>query len=189
KSVLARDGIVPRASARRRDNMLALADYVHFAFKPLTPILADKLNKGYPHAVLVFEGGALAQLPGHALLPYNTKAWRTRAAYVPVTDNSEKARLLRRRDSFGELQSLEFLVKYGVGLEALMTILFMARGEMEGIERLCGSLPIKVPAALQVDGDFAVAYAPSTGEKIERYFEACLKAGVLLSPPVDIPFD
>src|SRR5579883_1492189 len=93
KSVLAATGIAPRATAKRRDRMLALSDYVHFAFTLKTPILTDKLKKGYPHAVLIFDGYTLAQMPGHALLPYNTKAWRTRAAYTLVTEDDEKARL------------------------------------------------------------------------------------------------
>jgi len=189
KSVLAARGVAPRATAKRRDNMLALADYVHFAFDLSTPILADKLNKGYPHAVLIFDAFALGELPGHALLPYNTKAWRTRAAYALVTDSWEKSRLLHRHDSFRELQSLEFLVKYGVGLEALLSVAFVSASEQAAVERLCGDLSIPVGAKIHVESALAPpAYFPATGKDIESYFAACRAAGEVLKPPA-IPFD
>jgi hypothetical protein len=189
KSVLAARGIAPRETASRRDKMLALADYVHFAFEIRTPILADKLNKGYPHAILVFDAISLVEMPGHALLPFNTKAWRSRSAYAPVTENWEKGRLLHRHDTFRELKSLEFLVKYGVGLEALTSVAFVTQHEQDLVQGLCDVLSIVVQAKKYADNTMAPPeYSPITGDAIEEYFAACRSAGELLKPPA-IPFD
>lgn len=189
KSVLAAKGIAPRATARRRDHMLALQDYVHFSFQLPFPLLADKLKKGFPHVVLVFDAAALAQMPGHALLPYNTKAWRTRSACIPVAEDALKARLLRRHDLFGELPSMEFLVKYAVGIESLSTILFFTPREEAWVKELCGALSIPLNATVKVEEALAPAnYGPATSQAIEDYFLACRERGQLLPPP-DIPFD
>lgn len=189
KSVLAARGIAPRASARRRDIMLSLQDYVHLSFDLVTPLLSDKLSKGYPHAVLVFESGALARSPGHALLAHNTKAWKSRSAYLPATDPIEKARLLKRRDQFWELRSLEFLVKYGTGLEGLVNLVFVSRQEAEWVRSLCDKLGISLPAVRVEEGLAPMGYQPATRKRIEEYFEACRQAGSVLTPPHDIPFD
>ena len=71
---------------------------------------------GYPHALLAFEREAVLALPQVSLLPYNTKAWRSRAACQPVTDPSEKAALLRRHADTGRFPSMEVLVQYGLAL-------------------------------------------------------------------------
>ena len=190
KSVLAARGIAPRATARRRDSMLSLQDYVHLSFKPHTPLLADKLAKGYPHAMLIFEAGALARMPAHALLAHNTKAWKSRAACLPVSDTIEKARLLKRYGQFRELQSLEFLVKYGIGLENLLSLVFVSRQEADWVRSLCDSIGIELPPAVRIEECLAsVGYTPATRCAIEEYFADCRRVGSVLTPPADIPFD
>ena len=89
--------------------MLGLADYVHLSLTPQTPLLADKLRRGYPHALLVFDAETVQALPETALLPYNTKSWHGRAAFAPVTDPMERAALLRRHAETGRCPSLEVL--------------------------------------------------------------------------------
>ena len=122
QSVLAarRDGppIAPRATAARRDRALGLADYVHLSLRPDTPLLADKLRRGYPHALLVFDRPSVLARPGTALVPYNAKSWHSKAAFTPVTDPADRAHLLdaHRR---GRYPSLEVLVKYGLDLAPL----------------------------------------------------------------------
>ena len=133
--------------------------------------------------------GALARLPGHALLPHNTKAWSSRQAYRLATDPVEKARLLKRHLLFRELQSLEFLVKYAVGLESLATWISVSRQEAEWVRTLCDCLGIPLPSA-HVDETLAPArYRPATQGAIDEYFHACRSARSVLTPPREIPFD
>ena len=129
QSVLAGRGIAPRATAARRDRMLGLADYVHLSLKSQTPLLADKLRRGYPHALLVFDAAPVQALPETALLPFNTKAWRGRAAFAPVTDPAERTALLRRHSETGRCPSLEVLIKYGLDLTHAREIAFLTDAE------------------------------------------------------------
>ena len=128
QSVLAARGILPRRTAARRDRMLGLQDWVHLSLTADTPLLRDKLTKGYPHALLVFPRAAVLALPHVALLPYNAKAWRSRAANQPVTDAGEMAELLRRHAETGRFPSLEVLVRYGLGLDTLTADCVSRRG-------------------------------------------------------------
>jgi hypothetical protein len=171
--------------------MLALQDYVHLSFKLQTPLLCDKLNKGYPHAVLAFDAGALARLPGHALLPHNTKAWSSRQAYRPATDPIEKARLLKRHLLFRELQSLEFLVKYAIGLDSgLASLRFVSPHEEEWVKSLCDSAKLRLPPVVHVDESLAPpGYRPVSHRLIEEYFGVCRRTRSVPTPPADIPFD
>ena len=190
KSVLAARGISPRATALRRDRMLDLADFVHFSFDIATPLLRDKLGKGFPHALLVFEGASLAALPHHALLPYNTKAWRTRAAYRPIEEPVEKMAALRRHVCRRELPSLEFVVKYAVALDMAVETVFVTVEEMEWVAALCKAIRLPMPRAGRLDPSLAPAgYRPVTSGAILAYFSACRDAGRLLAPPQDIDFD
>ncbi len=132
QSVLAGRGIRPRATAARRDRRLGLADYVHLSLHPHTPLLADKLKKGYPHALLVFDRECVLALPHTAFIPYNTKAWFDKAAYAPVTDAAQKQSLLEAHAQQGRYPSLEVLVKYGLGFEGLQRIAFCAEEEYGG---------------------------------------------------------
>lgn len=186
KSVLAAWGIAPRASAARRDRMLGLADWVHLSLAPDTPLLRDKLRLGYPHALLVFSREAVLSLPQGALLPYNTKAWRSRAACRPVTDEFEKAALLRRHADTGRFPSLEVLVQYGLDLTHLVRVAFVTDEERLLAVGLLDALALPCPAPLVTAPELfpgAESYAPTTGEQVAAYFDACRAAGLLLPPP------
>ena len=191
QSVLAPQGVAPRATATRRDRMLGLADYVHLSFTPQTPLLADKLRRGYPHALLVFEAGAVQALPETALLPYNPKAWRGRAAFVPITDPGERAALLRRHAETGRCPSLEVLVKYGLALTHTREIAFLTDAERGLTADLLARLALPVPAPLTTAPALfpsSGAYAPVTKAPIADYFARCAEAGAVLPPP-HLPFD
>lgn len=191
KSILAARGIAPRSSAVRRDRMLGLADWVHLSLFPNTPLLRDKLAKGYPHALLVFDRESVLALPGVALLPYNTKAWRSRSACQPVTDPEEKALLLRRHTTTGRHPSLEALIHYGLDLTPLVQIAFATEAEHQEVGNLHSSLRLPVAAPLAVNAvlfPLPNDYVPATGMAIAAYFADCRRAGTLLPPP-PIPFD
>ncbi len=192
KSVLAgRPGITPRVSARRRDRMLGLADYVHLSLSSRTPLLADKLARGYPHALLVFDRAAVLSLPQTALLPYNTKAWHTKAAYVPVTDRAGQEYLLRRHAEGGRYPSLEVLVKYGLDFARLTETVFLTQAEHDLCATLIEALGLSVSAPLRVDAALfppCDPYRPVTADALAAYFADCAEAGGLLPPPA-IPFD
>lgn len=191
KSILATRGIAPRATAVRRDRMLGLADYAHLSLEARTPLLVDKMRKGYPHALLVFDREAIFALPEVALLPYNTKSWHTRGDFVPVTDRNEQALLLRKHDDMGRYRSLEVLVKYGLNLSSLQRIAFAATDERESVLGLMQTLNLTAPAPMSVETETFLAgepYQPTTRDAVFGYFSACSRAGVLSSPP-EIPFD
>ena len=189
KSVLATRGIRPRQTAVRRDRMLGLADWVHLSLRPDTPLLRDKLSRGYPHALLVFDRDALLALPEVALLPYNTKAWRSRAACQPITDPAEKTELLRRHQETGHFPSLEVLVHYGLDLALLTQIAFVSEEERLWVSELLAALALTAPLVIAPELFPAVAdYRPVTRDAILAYFTACRAAGKLLPPPL-IPFD
>jgi len=190
KSVTAGQGIRPRSSALRRDKMLGLTDWVHLSTRPDTPLLRDKLARGYPHALLIFDRAAVLALPEVALLPYNTKAWHSKAAYVPVTDAAEKAELLRVHDETHRYPSLEVLVHYGLDFAYLQTILFPDEEERQWIIALMAVLDCKLPAALECADDMFPPYNCSGETRLATrdYLDACREAGLLLPPPL-IPFD
>lgn len=192
QSVLAgRDGITPRRTAKRRDRMLGLADYVHLSLDSHTPLLAHKLAKGYPHALLAFDRAAVLALPATALLPYNTKAWYTRACYAPVTDRAEQERMLRRHEEHGRYPSLEVLVKYGLDLASLAEVLFLTSEEREAVASLLQTLGLMPSTPLRSDpARFPChgPYQPTTLDLTTAYFAQCTQAGDLLPPPL-IPFD
>jgi len=182
-------GIRPRSSATRRDRMLGLDHFVHLSPAAKSPLLADKLRRGYPHALLVFEAGPILGMPEVALLPYNTKAWRTRACFTPVTEAVERAALLRRYTEACRLPSLEILVKYGLPLTHLTAVAFIDDGERETCERAArgtayGSLFATAPSLFPA----SAGYSPAGWETIAAYFDRCRLTDVNMSPPA-IPFD
>jgi hypothetical protein len=191
QSVLASQGIAPRMTAKRRDRMLGLADYVHFSLRPHTPLLSDKLAKGYPHALLVFDREGIMTLPQVALLPYNTKAWYTRAEFAPITDTLKIAEMLDLHERTARYRSLEVLVKYGLDLAGLTRIVFVADEEMAAVAILTRALGLDVGAPLVTDtGAFpgGSAYRPVTWNAVMAYFDECVRAGLLFPPP-ELPFD
>lgn len=127
-------GIRPRKSAAR-DRRLGLADYVHLSTTACSPLLAHNLNRGDSHALIEFDAAEVLSLPEIALLPYNTKAWRTRACFVPVIDRAERDALLRRHLKTGRLPSLEILVKYGLPLTPTTRVVFQRDIEREAAVR------------------------------------------------------
>lgn len=190
QSVLAGRGIAPRSTAKRRDRMLGLADYVHLSLRPDTPLLADKVRRGYPHVLLSFDRAAVLALPETALVPYNAKAWRTRAVFAPVTDAAEREHLLRRHAD-GLYPSLEALVKYGLALTSLAAVSFLSAEECSLTRELFDSLGLPFPAPFVTDAALfpaSAAYRPQTGVAIAAYFAACAEAGTVLPPP-ELPFD
>lgn len=189
KSILAGQGIKPRRSAVRRDTMLGLTDWVHLSTRPDTPLLKDKLARGYPHVLLEFDRDAILALPEVALLPYNTKAWQTRSAYAPVTAAAEKAELLRRHDETHHFPSLEVLVHYGLDFAHLQKISFVAEDECQWVGELLTVLALKLPVTSAMDPTLAALYQPGETRLLTRdYLVACRDAGCLLPPP-DIAFD
>lgn len=171
--------------------MLGLADWLHLSLRPDTPLLRDKLKCGYPHVLLVFERDAVLALPEVAFLPYNTKAWRSRADCRPVIEADEKQKMLRRHAEFGHFPSLEVLVHYGLDFAHLQQIAFVSGEERLWVTELLSSLAIAAPAPLDVSQEIfpaAPEYQPTTREAILAYFAACKTAGRLLPPPA-IPFD
>ena len=191
KSVLAGQGIAPRTGAARRDRMLGLADWVHLSLTPHTPLLRDKLQRGYAHGLLVFDRDTVLSLPEVALLPYNTKAWRSRAVFEPVTDPAEKAALLKRHAQTRRYPSLEVLVHYGLSLNQLILVGFAVPSEQEAVTETLTALNLPALAPLVTDPalfPLPDAYLPTTLSAIHDYFAACRNEGALLPPPA-IPFD
>ena len=191
QSVLAGRGIAPRATAARRDRMLGLADYVHLSLNSRTPLLADKLRRGYPHVLFVFEAAPVQALPETCLLPFNAKAWRSRAAFAPVTDPLERAALLRRHAGMGRCPSLEVLVKYGLDLTHAQEIAFLTDAEHSLAADLVAALGLPVTAPLTTHPTLfprCDLYAPATREAIADYFACCAAARAVLPPP-PLPFD
>ena len=191
QSILSARAIKPRATANRRDRMLGLADYVHLSPDAHTPLLADKVLKGYPHALLIFDGPAVLATPRVSLLPFNTKAWRSKAAYELVMGDIEQEHLLRGHGNGKRFASLEVLVKYGLALDALLSIAFLIDDERVAVHDLVSILEIPLPCPLVTEPDcfpFAAKYQPGTSLEIFTYFALCQQAGSLLPPP-DLPFD
>ena len=189
KSILTGQGIKPRQSAVRRDTMLGLTDWVHLATRADTPLLKDKLARGYPHVLLHFDRDAVLALPEVALLPYNTKAWHTRAEYVPVTDAADKAEMLRRHDETHHFPSLEVLVHYGLDFNHLKKICFAADDECQWARELLTALSLQASVPLAVDPALAALYQQGETRLLTRdYFAACIAAQCVLPPP-DIAFD
>ena len=184
------EGIVPRPTAARRDQSLGLTDYVHLSLTSKMPLLADKLTRGYSHALLIFDGDAVLALPEVAVLPYNTKAWRTRACYAPVADPMERQAILGRYREGKRMPSLEILVKYGLPLSLMSTIAFVDDRERDAVFNV--SRPgLTDTYQVTVDRDlFPVddGYKPAHWESIADYFYRCRQAGLILPPP-SIPFD
>jgi len=85
QSVLAARGISSRPSVRGRDRMVGLADFVHFSLSANTPLLIDKLRKGYAHVCMEFDAQAVVSLPMTGVVKYNAKSWWTgRSSRLPI---------------------------------------------------------------------------------------------------------
>lgn len=189
KSITAGQGIKPRRSAVRRDTMLGLTDWVHLSTRPDTPLLRDKLARGYSHVLFEFDRPAVLALPEVALLPYNTKAWHTRSAYIPITNAAEKAEMLRRHDDAHQFPSLEVLVHYGLDFAHLQRVAFAADDECQWACDLLAALRLPASAPLAADPALAALYTRGeTRLSTLNYFAACIAANEVLPPP-GIAFD
>ena len=190
-SVLAAEGVAPRSGAARRDRMLGLSDWVHLSTGARTPLLADKIRRGYPHALLVFDGPATLALPGVALLPRNTKAWRARAAFAPIADPAHRSRLMDEHLHRGRHPSMEILVQYALGLETPARIVVIDAGERDLLGEMLAVTGTASTVSLSVEPELfpgAAAYSPRTLGAVAGYFDSCRAAGRVLPPP-SIPFD
>ncbi len=191
QSVLAGRRLSPRPTAARRDRRLGLADYVHLSLSSQTPLLAHKMAKGYPHALLAFDRAAVLALPAAALLPFNTKAWRDRAAFRPVIDPDTQASLLQDHAKGGRYPSLEVLVPYGLGLDALTHFAFFTETERASVQAVLEAANVTPPAPFCAEPSWfppCPDYAPTTLPALQSYFAACREARCVLPPP-EIPFD
>jgi hypothetical protein len=171
--------------------MLGVADYVHLSLHSMTPLLADKLKKGYAHALIEFDRQAVLALPETAILPYNTKAWNSKSAFVPITDEAGKRRLLDERAAGGRNPSLEVLVKYGLSLEHAERVIYSSTAECDAVRRALISGACR--ACLRHEVEISAFPMPNTYEpvrlpEIESYFARCRSAGTILPPPT-LPFD
>lgn len=184
-------GILPRATAARRDRKLGLQAYAHLSPKSRTPLLADKLRKGYPHALFVFDGPGALALPGAAAVPYNPKSWRHREDFAPVPDPVERAALLTAHAS-GRYPSLEIVVPGPVPLSLALHLAFVAPAELQAIRDVIAAAGIESAVSMTIAPDLfpqpAEPYRPVTLDEIEAYFAACRAARRLLPAP-KIAFD
>ncbi|MES2464932.1 MAG: hypothetical protein V4671_30570 [Armatimonadota bacterium] len=82
--------IRPRSTAERRDRKLRLSRFVHLSFASKTPLLAHKLAKSYPHALLAFDA-ALVDSTNVALVKYNAKVCVTVNGDVTISAETDNA--------------------------------------------------------------------------------------------------
>jgi hypothetical protein len=181
-------GISPRRSAFRRDRMLRVDKFVHLAFDVVTPLVRDKLQQGMPHCVLEFDAAEVLASNGRAcaLLPFNTKSWRSRASLQPVDAPEEMADILRKRDEFGRFASLELLVKSQLNLDALTAVVvFDPRDDML-VRSVASRFFPDILKSIRLVGckGYEIVPVPET----EAYFSECMDAGKVLAPP-RIEFD
>lgn len=186
KSVLSERGITPRSSAVKRDNILGLGNYIHLAPHFWTPLLADRCRRGFPHAVLVFEGKSVLALPGMALLPQNTKAWRAKPLFAPVTDAEGQSSLFHQY-ALGRRRGLEVLVPYGLSLAALKEIIFFQSNFLDLTDRFIRSRALPVTAPLTLVASLSFDVEEPLGKSITAFLESCIN-GQLPQPP-SLPFD
>ena len=179
--------IRPRITATRRDRKLQLDRYIHLSLLPVTPLLVDKRQRGYPHALLRFVA-SVADSPDAAYLRFNPKSWRHRDDFVPVTDSAEKASLLVAWRT-GRYPSAELLIPDILSLAQHCTGIYAASRDEETWMRLMTTImkpAVDLPIILQPD-----TFPPAPPLDLQphyAYATACLCAGCLLPPP-DLPFD
>lgn len=179
--------IRPRRTASRRDRKLKLDGFVHLSFQPQTPLLADKQMRGYRHVLLEF-GEAAADLPGAAFLPFNTKAWRHRDEFVPITGPEAKSAFLAAWRS-GRYPSAELLVPGVLPLRPHALALHAASDEeAEWLRATCLAVVLAPMLPICASPElFPPGPAPDLAGH-RAYGDACTLAGKVLPPP-DLPFD
>ena len=187
---LAPSGIMPRSSVAKRDRKLGLNIYVHLSPRFLTPLLRDKLAKGYAHAVIAFDAAQVLALPTAALLPYNPKSWRHREDFRPIDEPSARDAMLLEY-SRGRFPSLEVVVKGAVPL-TMATALIVRNSENEAdivsvVNAIEGVLRLPIVVDAMAFGTAGPPHEPSR-DATKAYFDQCRHERRLLPPPM-IPFD
>jgi len=179
--------IYPRPTAITRKIKLGLANFVHLSLEAKTPLLTDKFQKGYPHALIAFARPTVLALPGTALLKYNTKRWAHRDDFLPVTAPEEKEAILAAHAT-GRYPSLEVLVPTRLPLSLAVALYFAQAAEAELFRPLIAALPLIAPPLIIAPERFpridtSVYHAP-----LAEYLEACRRLSTVLPPP-RLPFD
>lgn len=177
----------PRPTVARRDRKLRLSGYVHLALELVTPLLRDKLKKGYPHALLEFAEEIVA-LPGTAYLRFNPKSWRHREDFAPVLTAEEKAEFLEAWQQ-GQYPSAELLVPESLPLSGnVRKISLCSEAEQQWLEEW---RELVVPTTDFPPVTISPILPPCTNfdwTPFRNYTKTCREAGIILPPP-DLPFD
>ncbi len=177
-----------RPTARKRDIALGLGDYIHCSFERQSPIVLDKLKKGYPHVVLQFDSARLTDVDC-ALLPCSTKAWRSKWQCVPVSDPLDMARLMRLYSQCGRFHGMEILVKGALPLDSLVRIETSSMEEYRLVEKISQRLPLRNDVSIElVEPPPILKYAAKNLSVIAEYFELCCRVEIDLAIPI-LPFD
>jgi hypothetical protein len=169
----------PRALARRRK--LGLDGYIHLSFSAQTPLLADKRQRGYPHALFAFEP-AIAELPGAAYLKWNTMRWAHREEFIPIVEPAEKA-AFRAAWCAGNYPSAELLIPTQLSLTHATALYLASQAEADWLMWL--SLP--TPPMIVAPERFPPGPVPELAA-FHAWADACERAGELL-PPLEAVFD
>jgi hypothetical protein len=159
-----------RPTARRRDRMLGVDRYVHCSLSLSTPLLQQKIERGYSHAILKFDVGGVG-CDEIAILPCNTKAWRSRWQCQPVTDPVDIARAVRLHKSRAKFPSLEILVKDRLPLKYLKAIIVPTVQECKLVAELMSRLELGGVAPVEVAiGLKSRSTEPAGYPEIAEYF-------------------
>lgn len=166
---------------------LGLGEYVHFSLRSDTPLLIDKLKKGYAHAVIVLDADPIIEQYGTTVLRFNTKSWRTRAALRCEQDRASIKRIITLSQDKRRWPSAEVLARYGVSLGSNARVLCMSEAERLAVREVLDS----VSPDYRIECETIVSapeYEPTTFKLIQNYFAQCSVAGTVVPPPM-IPFD
>jgi hypothetical protein len=182
-------GILPRQSASRRDKMLGLNRYVHFSFDLLTPLLLNKLGKGMPHCTLEFDAEKLDRnaLCERSLLPFNTKAWRSRADAAPIFKRDQMSEIIHAHDQLGRYPSLEYLVRDCVELDCLRSVITFCERDHDLVKRMMNAF---APGALEriILSPISRYRTDILASEVTEYIERCVATTLVQKLP-RIPFD
>lgn len=177
-----RASVHPRPTALARRRKLGLTGYLHLSLVAHTPLLADKLQKGYPHALLAFDP-AIAELPGAAYLRYNTKRWGHRDDFIPITDPGEKADFLAQWRT-GKFPSAELLIPETLSLTHATGLYLADQAHADWLARF----PALSTPPMQVAPERFPPGAVEDLTQLHAWADDCQHAGRLLEPP-KLPFD
>jgi len=161
---------------------------VHLALTANTPLLRHKLERGYPHVVLLFRTKGFNNLK-LAALPNNTKAWRSKWQCQPVTNKEDIARLMRSHDEHRRYPSLEILVENFLPLSHLESVLAITDDEASLISDFCKLLPSRPEFPVRLAPNLRPpGYTAKNLDVISDYF-ASFKWGQNAPTPPSLTFD